>query len=226
MPRKTLMTALLGTATLALIAASPAADLNKDGVVTQPEFVATALNNFTSADVDGDGFLTKEEHKALRKSQSEARQAARADRRFEKLDANGDGAITREEADAAQAARMEERGEKREARRAEILEKYDTDQNGELSEAERQQLRAEGKKMRKARGFRGKDKADGKRSEARREGRPKLDADADGMISQAEYLAMADTLFARMDANGDGQLEKGEGRKGKKGKRKGPRAER
>ena len=42
------------------------------------------------------------------------------------------------------------------------------------------------------------------------------------MISRAEYDAATDALFNRMDANGDGVLTEGEGRKrrGRKGKRK------
>jgi hypothetical protein len=133
------------------------------------------------------------------------------------LDANGDGAITKAESDAARAARREKGEEKRAAKKAEMLSRYDADGNGEMDEAERAAARAERGAEREAKRAERGDRGDRK---AKRGDRPKLDANADGFISQAEYLDMADTLFTRMDANGDGQLVKGEGRKrGKKGKR-------
>lgn len=41
-----------------------------------------------------------------------------------------------------------------------------------------------------------------------------MDSNKDGKISHAEFDALGDNRFARMDDNGDGKLEKGEGRHG------------
>lgn len=93
--------------------------------------------------------------------------------------------------------------------RAKALEKYDTNLDSELSEAERTVMKAERAEKRGDRKARKKD---------RRADRPKVDANGDGLVSMEEHMAVTEQLFARMDANGDGVLTKGEGRK-RKGKR-------
>jgi len=211
MRRKLLTTALIASGAAFLIAAGPKADLNQDGQVTKAEFTQTALDKFATADTNSDNMLDKAERKALR----EARRDQRDAKRFERLDANGDGALTPDEI----AAKRDERDAKRDARRAEMLKKYDTNLDGELSEAERTVLKAERQEKRAAKKA---ERAEG--GKKRRGDRPKADANEDGMISLDEHLAMSDQLFARMDANGDGVLTEGEGRKrkgrkGRKGKR-------
>jgi hypothetical protein len=57
----------------------------------------------------------------------------------------------------------------------------------------------------------------GKRSQ-----RPNPDANGDGFVSLDEHLAVSEKLFARLDANDDGVLTKGEGRK-RRGRRGGKR---
>jgi len=190
--------------TVLLIAAGPKADLNQDGQVTKAEFTETAKTHFLAADTDGDGFLTETERKAFH----EIKKDAKKDERFEKLDANGDGAISRDEMDAAGQNFKAQKDEMK----AKVLEKYDTNLDGELSDAERTVMRSdwEGKKG----GPRGKQ---GPRGE-----RPNPDANSDGFISLDEHMAVSEQLFIRLDANGDGVLTEGEGkkRKGHRGGRK------
>jgi len=212
MKRILLATVILGASATALLAAGPKADLNADGQVTKEEFTSIAAENFAKADANGDKFLSEEEVKAMH----EARREARAAKRFDRVDANGDGAITREEMDAAKAARKDKKGERRDFMKAKMLERYDTNVDGELSEAERAAARTERKEKRTER------REDRKE---RREERPKPDANGDGFVSLDEHMAVAEQLFIRMDANGDGVLTKGEGkkRKGRKGQKRGPK---
>jgi Ca2+-binding EF-hand superfamily protein len=198
--------ALIASGAALLIAAGPKADLNQDGEVTKAEFTQAAQSKFFATDTNNDGFLSQDE----RKTHREAMRENRKDKRFEKLDINGDGLLSRDEMDAV--------GAKREARkdamRAKVMEKYDTNLDGTLSEAERTVMKAERKEKRA-------DKKD--RRKDRRADRPKPDANGDGFVSMDEHIAVTEQLFARMDANGDGVLTKGEGRKrkGKRGQKRG-----
>jgi EF hand len=45
---------------------------------------------------------------------------------------------------------------------------------------------------------------------AQESGRPQIDTDGDGKVSKTEFLAMAETRFAKMDKNGDGFITKEE----------------
>jgi Ca2+-binding EF-hand superfamily protein len=210
---KTLALASAGAVALIAIPAlaqGPKADLNQDGQVTKAEFMANSAEKFTRADVNFDGFIDESERKGLR----EQGRADRTKRAFGKLDANNDGVVTEAEMLAAQEERGEKRSDRREARKAERLERFDTDGDGVLSDAEKETARAARKE---ARGDKKGFKRDGK---GKRGKRMNPDTDGDGLISQAEFSAGAEALFLKMDANGDGVLTKGEGRKGKKGKRR------
>jgi hypothetical protein len=207
MTRKLLTTALLASGAALLIAAGPKADLNQDGQVTKAEFMQTATDRFEAVDTNGDSFLSTEERKAMR----EGRHEKRADRRFERLDDDKDGNISRAEMDAA----SDKRKAKKDARKAKALEKFDTNLDGTLSDAERTVMLAERDALR------GERKAKRGDRKSRRAERPKPDANGDGFVSLDEHLVVSEQLFMRMDANGDGVLVKGEGRKrkGHKGKR-------
>lgn len=218
--------ALLLLAATALVAATPAADLDKNGKVSRAEFMAASDARFAAADADFNGQLTRDEMKAL----GEARRTEHAKGRFSNMDANGDGVVSEAEMLASRDSRPprgpraegpegqgpEGRGPKGEKgdRRAKMLEQFDTNSDGELSDAER----AVARKLHEAK--RGERKAEKKVARAER---PRLDANRDGLVTKAEYDAMGEALFLRMDANGDGVLTKGEGqkRKGPKGPSKG-----
>lgn len=203
---KVALPAILLAAT-ALIAAGPAADLDGNGEVSRAEFVAAGDARFAAADADFNGELTRDEMRALR----ETERSDRARERFLRMDANGDGAVSEAEMMAAREQRDDRKGDRRKKMREMALERFDADGDGQLSEAERMTAR---EAMKERRGER-----KGKRKD-RRADRPKLDADGNGTVSRAEFTAMSDALFTRMDANGDGVLTRGEGRK--RGKRKGP----
>ena len=208
MTRTLLKTVLLASGAALLIAAGPKADLNQDGEVSKAEFTQAAESRFYATDANNDGFLSEDE----RKTHKEAERQNRKDQRFSKLDANGDGLLSRDEVDAGsekRKAHMEERKSQVESRRAEVMEKYDTNLDGTLSDAERTVMKAEiGDKRGGRKGKRG-----GKRAE-----RPQMDTNGDGLVSLDEYMAISEQLFTRMDANADGVLTEGEGRK-RKGKR-------
>ena len=208
MTRTLLKTVLLASGAALLIAAGPKADLNQDGEVSKAEFTQAAESRFYATDANNDGFLSEDE----RKTHKEAERQNRKDQRFSKLDANGDGLLSRDEVDAGsekRKAHMEERKSQMESRRAEVMEKYDTNLDGTLSDAERTVMKAEiGDKRGGRKGKRG-----GKCAE-----RPQMDTNGDGLVSLDEYMAISEQLFTRMDANADGVLTEGEGRK-RKGKR-------
>ena len=202
MTHRLLSTAIIASGAALLIAAGPKADLNQDGEVTKAEFTQAAQSKFFATDTNNDGLLSQDERKAHRQAMRENRK----DRRFERLDINGDGLLSRDEMDA----RGEKRKGKKEARREKAMLKFDTNLDGKLSDAERTVMKAERKAKRAAK-------------KERRKDRPKVDANGDGMISMEEHMAVSERLFARMDANDDGVLTKGEGRKrkGKRGKKRG-----
>ena len=78
-----------------------AADSDGDGRISQAEFTAGALQRFEARDADRNGTLTTEEAQANR----EARRAERRDQAFQRMDANSDGMISRAEFDARGAER-------------------------------------------------------------------------------------------------------------------------
>lgn len=206
MTRTLFKTAIIASGAALLIAAGPKADLNQDGQVTKAEFTETAQSRFFAADTNNDGFLTQEERAAHKAAKMEARK----DKSFAKRDTNGDGVLSREEVDAVDA----KKSARKDALRQKVMEKYDTNLDGSLSEAERVVMKAERKeKMAEKKG---------KRTQHRAE-RPKLDANEDGLISLDEHMNVAEQLFTRMDANADGVLTKGEGKKRKRkfGKKRG-----
>ena len=208
MSRTLIKTLLLASGAAVLIAAGPKADLNQDGQVSKAEFTQAAESRFYATDANNDGFLSEDE----RKSHKESERANREDQRFAKLDTNGDGLLSRDEVSAGDEQRkawMENRKAQMETRRKAFMEKYDTNLDGSLSEAERTVMKAE---IGDQRGKR-KGKRRGKRAE-----RPQMDTNGDGLVSLDEYMAISDQLFARMDANADGVLTEGEGQK-RKGKR-------
>ena len=202
---------LLGATTIVAATsafANPAADLDGNGEVTRAEFMAAGDARFAAADTNFDGQLSRDEMKTLRDNE----RTEQARKRFSKMDGNGDGVVSEAEMLAAQEMRKERMTDRRDDRREGIIERFDTNADGELSDAERKAARDAGKEMRKE-----KRQADAKKRKEKKGKRPRLDADKDGFVTLAEYTAMGEKLFARMDADGNGILTQGEGRKGRRG---------
>ena len=210
--KSTLFVAASILAVSGMALASPKADTDGDGQITRAEFQAASDATFAKADTDFDGNLTKDEMRALK----ELKKAEHAENKFDRQDLNGDGAVTKAEMEAARS----EHKAKREAKR---LEKFDTNNDGVVDDAEKATAKATAKAKwqakRESRGYGSGNKGKGEKRGVRG---ANPDANGDGLISKAEYDAASDALFTRLDANNDGVLTKGEGRKrrGRKGKRK------
>ncbi len=172
--------------------AQPAADLDGDGKISKYEFVTEANDRFESTDINNDGVISDSE----RQAQKENKRSEVKTKVFDEFDANGDGVITRAEFDA-----------KAEERHAKMEEFRDVNDDGVVDRADRD-ARREKFRERFEKGGR-----DG-RHEGRHEGRRlSPDANNDGVVTRAEHEAAIEAIFDRLDVNGDGFLEKGEGRK-------------
>lgn len=167
--------------------------------IAQPEMGAGGppmrgpMRGVMMADTNKDGKLTR------------AEVTAAADQAFAKMDLNKDGKVTKEEREALRQQRFD-------ARFAEM----DTDRNGQISKAEFQVSRdARMEKVaerREARAERGG--PDGARKgwmrhrggKAGMMGGRGIDADKDGTITRAEFVARPIAMFDRADANKDGTV--------------------
>lgn len=184
-------------------------DKDGDGFVSKAEMQAASEQRFAKVDANGDGVLTKEEMDAAHEKMREKFKAHRGDpaERFAKADADGDGKITLDEMKAAASARMAEngKGEELSARHASRMEKFftaaDTNGDGGLSQEE---MKAAGEKMKQAHA--------GERGGRKGNFFSRADADGNGQVTKAEFVASSEKMFERMDRNGDGKLEAGEGR--------------
>lgn len=121
--------------------------------------------------------------------------SARQDQRFARLDANRDGMLTQAELGGRKQARRAQTRtpQDRVARR---FTRIDTDRNGAITLVE---MQAAGEKRAARVAARG-----GKRGPGMARGLARMDGNADGGISRAEFASRALTRFARLDANGNG----------------------
>lgn len=150
-------------------------------------------------DTDGDGKLNEEEMKAAGEAMAKAVKSRLEQRMMRKYDKNNDGELDEEENAAYEAAKakVEERiatwRKKAEERRAELVEKYDTDGDGQLSAAEKQAAR----------------------EAIRAKQIEKYDTDGDGELSREERRAAWKArrkkwILRRYDKDGDGELNEEE----------------
>lgn len=194
--------AIILTAGTALAAQDGASHLDTDGnkELSKAEFLAGATARFDAADVNRDDFLSTDEQKAQRESQRDKRE----DRKFSNTDLNKDGQISKEEFDTALSAR----DEKKKARRDKVKSKLDLNGDGQVDQEERASFkdkRKASKEERKAK------KGARKSSSNQRFQRP--DANQDGFVSRDEHMAAAERMFTLLDADSDGVLSQGEGKK-------------
>lgn len=175
--KKLLITTALGTM---LIAGGVA--------VAQTDAPLTAdMRGPMRADINKDGKLTK------------AEVTAAAEQRFAKMDLNGDGKVTKEERQSLRQKRFDER-----------FARMDADNNGQISKAEFQAQR-DARQAKVAEWRNGHGGAEGQLSgRLRRHGGKRhggmwgRDADKDGVMTRAEFLAPPSAMFDRADVNKDG----------------------
>ena len=176
-------------------------DTNGDQQITQSEFLAGAEARFNAIDVNGDNFISDDEHKAHR----EVRKKERLDSRFERADLNDDGVISKDELEDARNAKSEKRAERKAQRKA----KLDLNGDGTIDDAEKAEARATREAHKAERKANRKDRP--KRAQS-----SKPDANGDGFVSREEHMAASVKMFEFLDANYDGVLTEGEGKKRKK----------
>ena len=142
------------------------------------------------ADANADGNVTK------------AELTASLEKRFAELDKNGDGKVTQEERDAARQARFDKH-----------FAEMDKDGNGQISKAEMQAAHEARKERRGGHhGMGGPGGEGGKPHWGRRHGGPMamMDANKDGVLTKAEFMAKPLEIFERADANKDGTVTQAE----------------
>lgn len=98
-------------------------DINKDGIISQAEFLAHAETRFAKLDTDGNGEVTKEEaeaaHTEMKNKRKNKRIKKRTERKISKIsllrdefDTNQDGELSNEEFQAAVQIRVAKMNEK------------------------------------------------------------------------------------------------------------------
>ena len=153
--------------------------------IAQPSGRGPAGFGLLQHDANGDGRLTRSEFDTAQKS------------RFDAIDANRDGGVTLAE---VQAERQAQRQSIRTQMIASRFEALDTDRNGQLSQTEFSVRPAEQDRG----GRHGRRHHAGGREGAAKAMMSRIDANADGTVSMAEFSARGAKAFAMADGNKDG----------------------
>ena len=195
---------VIGGSSLAMIAAEPPVDSNGDGVVSRAEFNKAAVSKFDAADANSDGIWTAEEMRnfePVRKAAREARQALR-----------------RASHNFGEWGQQDVASEQMRARVNSVLKTYgfdtsvtfdsiDTDANGRISAEERAAVLADYRQISQVPTA---TMSYGDNSVAMKLHTlgpiEQMDMDADGQISQAEYMTLTNMRFGDFDVNNDGQI--------------------
>ncbi len=151
------------------------ADTNKDGKISKAELTAGLEARFAKMDVDRDGQITQKDRDAMRQQRQDARFAA--------LDTDKNGQITQAEFTAGHDARAD----KRQERRAEAGKPGDRDGRGWGGRGGHHRGPGRGGMM----GHGGPGGGFG-------------DANKDGTMTKAEFMARPVAMFDKADANKDG----------------------
>ncbi len=121
-------------------------DVDGNGELSDSEKAAIKKMRFDEADADKSGGVTLEELTAYNQSRMDQRKEEMAARHFNRIDKDGDGVASLEEFDNA-TRKMSKHKDKRKGERphkgqkqmrAEMLEKFDADGDGKLSDAEKE----------------------------------------------------------------------------------------
>ncbi|OAD22434.1 EF hand domain protein [Candidatus Thiomargarita nelsonii] len=106
-------------------------DVNQDGSITRDEVQIVLNERFTTADTDGDGFLSLDEMSAAYKQ----RKQQRAAEHFAEMDSNKDGSLSLAEFQASQSLKFY-RGRKHRSTPEQRFSRLDQDGDGLLSDTE------------------------------------------------------------------------------------------
>lgn len=169
-------------------------DVNKDGTVTQQEFLSRREKMFTFLDQDADGRLTPTEIVRPMKD----RQNWKAERRIKRFDKNGDGRVTRQEVLDHVKARFAQ---------------HDLDGDGKITKDDLPPKMGKGKWRDRVKGWFGKGHLDRVEKRANRRF-DKMDANGDGVVDKAEVLERTTSRVEfrqrkrmhRLDINKDGSV--------------------
>lgn len=225
-------------------------DADGNGVIGRDEAPPRMQERFAELDANSDGSLSQDELKAMRKqfkgkgskkghkmldkdgdgTVSLDEFSQRAGRWFARADANGDDTVTLEELKSTAKTMRGKRGRQGKGKgergrdKGKLLKAADTDQDGQITKAEMQAQRA-------AMFDKIDTDGDGVLTEADHDGRKgpmgkrgvRWDVDEDGKVTKAEFVAGADRVFERLDANGDNVIAEDELSARRAGPRKGKR---
>ncbi|MEZ5996829.1 MAG: hypothetical protein R3C25_13870 [Hyphomonadaceae bacterium] len=165
------------------------ADANSDGVLTRQEFDAGRDAMFASIDTDNNGVLSREEMRAHHGERGHGRRGRSGGR-------GGQEGMHMGGADANNDGVITR--DEFLARPIAMFERMDANHDGVISQDERPQ--------------RPERPGRGERREMREHMNP--DANNDGSVSRAEFAAMGQRMFERLDANNDGRVTQEEARAG------------
>lgn len=168
--------------------------------------VRRAASVVTRLDKAGNGYITKEEFLAA------------ATRRFARLDKDGNGKLTIDELGMGRHGHGPRQSDKGAQFAQKRLDKLDTNHDGVVTQAEYlaaatamySQFDAQGNGKVTAREIAASPQAQERVARATERRVKHLDTNADGAVSQAEYLAAAQKRFSRLDKNGDGFVDSDE----------------
>lgn len=160
----------------------PDADTNKDGSIDRAEFDIERTAHFKTVDANSDGFITEDEMKTFRDAMHAKMEGKQGDM----------GAKFLKRFDANADGKVTEAEWPKKGRMT--FAEADANKDGAVMADELAKMRAP---------------HDGKQKDGK-DGLARLDTDKDGKVSLAEWSALGDKMFARMDDNGDGKIVKDE----------------
>jgi Ca2+-binding EF-hand superfamily protein len=194
-------------------------DTNNDGVITRDEVRAVRTATFTRLDTNRDGSLDRAELTAGRPDamrdgpqgrtkNMQGRGEGRGGEFLTRADTNNDGNISRAEFDQAISAMQRDKAARGAQQRTAMFERLDANRDGMITRAEADAARAQMEQRRPPQDPEGMGAAGRRMGE--RPGMTNPDADNDGKITLAEWLARPDPMFDRGDTNNDGRLTREE----------------
>ncbi len=187
-----------------------AGNIDAADIANAPEVAERVVRRAASVvarlDKAGNGYVTKEEFLAA------------ATKRFARMDKDGSGKLTIDELSAGRHGHRPRQADKGAQFAQKRLDKLDSNHDGVVTRDEYlaaattmyQQFDVQHNGKVTAREIAASPQAQERVAHATERTLKRLDTNADGVVSRAEYLAAAQKRFSRMDKNGDGYIESDE----------------